>query len=49
MVSNRLTFTAAPRRSRLSRDSNSAMIDNAEYSPVEMSAIGGPGLAGMPG
>jgi hypothetical protein len=33
----------------MSREYSKANIDSAEYNPVLMSAIGGPGLAGAPG
>ncbi|EUA51109.1 hypothetical protein I552_2050 [Mycobacterium xenopi 3993] len=44
-MSNRLTLTALPAPSPLSprsREYSRATIDNAEYNPVLMSAIGGP-------
>lgn len=52
MVSNKLNATVLPCWSwagPASREYSSAKIDSAEYSPVLMSATGGPGLAGSPG
>ena len=51
MVSNRLTATSGmgPSVTPRARPRSNAMMDNAEYSPVEISATGGPGLAGIPG